>query len=310
MRRIAGIVIFFVGVLLLVGSLRFGVPPGKGLGILGMFVGAAVFGLSFIPRPQPGPNAPAPLSPVERVSRVFYEPEPVFENLKHYPRWLAGFLVMVFFAATYQVAVMQRLGPERIADDYAGRIIEGGLLQPDKSPDDFRQQAIRGAIATAASDRITTFPTVAGQFFILLCVMAGLYMLCVMAFGGRINFWQSLSVATYGFLPQIVVPTILSLVLLYIQSPDDIIPLRAQQRGLARADLGLLFSPSERPYLYTLMSFVGLFNLYGWWLTVVGLKKTSEKLSGGSAWAIALILWLFGALITTLLIMLAPTFAA
>jgi hypothetical protein len=318
MRRIVGVIIFVVGLLLLLSNLLLNVQGVKGLGIFGMCVGAALFGLSFIPKPAPKADAPAPLSPVERITRVFYEPEPVFKNLRHHPRWLAGFLVIVLFSVAYQMALTQRLGVERFAEDEAVREIEGGFVPLERvSADDYRQAKIRAAIATADRDKITAPFWVAGLALIGVLVLAGIYLLCVLAFGGRINFWQALTVAVYGALPQIVVSTVLSLILLYIQSPTDIIPLEAQRHGLARADLGLLFKTTnpmsntlERPIVYTLATFIGLFQLYGWWVTVSGLKNVSEKISGGSAWAIAFILWLVGMLLTVVLSMLAPTMVA
>ncbi|HKR00631.1 MAG TPA: YIP1 family protein [Pyrinomonadaceae bacterium] len=308
MRRIAGIVIFVVGLLLFLSHVLGLVPGLKWLGIFGMFVGAVCFGLSFIPRPVPGENAPDPLSPAERVTRVFYEPDPVFKNLKHYPRWLAAFLVLVFFGVAYQLAVMQRVGPERLAEDRANRVIEGGFLPPEVSPDDFRQAQIAKAISTATLDKLTIPLWAAGGTFVILCLLAGLYLLGVIAFGGRINFWQALCVTAYSALPPTVITTVLNLILLYTQSVDDVIPLKAQQQGLARADLGLLFSPSAHPYLYTLAGSIGLFTIYRWWLTVSGLKNTAEKIKGGSAWAIVLLLWVLGILLSLVAVMLAPTF--
>jgi Yip1 domain len=308
MRRIVGIIVFAVGLLLLLSHIVGVIPNTKWLGIFGMFVGAACFGLSFIPQPAPAANAPNPLSPADRVTGVFYEPEPVFKNLKHYPRWLAAFLVLVVFGVGYQLAVIQRLGPERIAEDRANRIIEGGFLPPQVPPDDFRQRQIAEAISTATFNKLTLPLWAAGGTLLFLLVLAGLYMVGVLAFGGRINFWQSLSVAAYSAVPPTVIMIILNLILLYTQSIDDIIPLRAQQQGLARADLSILFSPSLHPFIYTLASFIGLFSIYRLWLTATGLKNTSEKIKGGSGWAIALMLWVIGALLTTVLVMLAPTF--
>lgn len=319
MRRMVGVVIFIVGLLVLLSNLLLKVQGVKGLGILGMFIGAAVFGLSFIPRPQPTADAPAPLSPADKITRVFYEPEPVFKNLRYHPRWLAGFLVLVFFGMIYQVALTQRLGVERFAEDQATREIEGGFVPLDKiSADDYKQAKIRAALATATVTKITAPFWIAGFVFIGMLVLTGVFLLCVMAFGGRMNFWQALSVAVYGSLPAAVISAVLSLILLYIQSPTDMIPLEVQQRGLARADLGLLFRETNpmvntlvRPVVYTMASAIGLFSLYGWWVTVSGLKNTGEKnISGGSAWAIAFILWLLGMLLTTLLAVLAPTFVA
>ena len=318
MRRIAGVIIFVVGLLLLAGNLMLRVQGVRGLGIFAMFIGAAVFGLSFIRRPESGADAPPPLSPAERITAVFYEPDPVFKNLRHHPRWLAGFLVIAFFGVIYQVALTQRLGVERFAEDDAVRRIEGGFIPLDKiSPDDYRQAKIREAIATRTQTKITGPFWVIGLVFMSMLALAGVYLLCVMAFGGRMNFWQALSVAVYGSLPMVVISTVLSLILLYLQSPGDIIPLEAQRHGLARADLGLLLKETNpmvttlvRPVLYTLASAIGLFQLYGWWVTVSGLKNAGEKISGGSAWAIAFMLWLLGMLLATVLAMLAPTFVA
>jgi hypothetical protein len=319
MRRIVGIIIFIVGLLLLLSNLLLKVQGVKGLGFLGMFIGAAAFGLSFIPRPVREGDVPLPLSPFERTTRVFYEPEPVFQNLRYHPRWLAGFLVLVFFGMIFQVALNQRLGVERFAEDQATREIEGGFVPLDRiSADDYKQAKIRDAIAKATITKITAPFWVAGLVFIGMLVLAGVFLICVLAFGGRMNFWQALSVAVYGSLPAAVISAALSLILLYIQSPTDMIPLEVQRHGLARADLGLLFKETNpivntlvRPVVYTLASAIGLFQLYGWWVTTSGLKHAGDKkISGGSAWVIALMLWLLGMLLTTLLAVLAPTFIA
>ena len=308
MRRIVGIIVFVVGVLLLMSHLLGLIPGLKWLGIFGMFLGCVVFGLSFIPQPAPGENAPAPLSPADRITMVFYEPDPVFRNLRHYPRWLAGFLVLVLFSVAYQLAVIQRVGPERLAEDNANRVIEGGFLPPEVSPDDFRQAQIAKAISTATRDKIILPLWTAGGTLLFLLVLTALYLLGVIAFGGRINFWQALSVTIYSWLPPAIISTILNVILLYTQSVDNIIPMRAQQQNLARADLGLLLSPVAHPYLYTLAGALGLFTLYRLWLTATGLKNTAEKIKGGSAWAIVLIVWMVGLLLSLVAVMLAPTF--
>jgi hypothetical protein len=318
MRRITGVIIFAIGLLLLVSTFALRVQGVRGLGLFAMLIGAAVFGLSFIRRPEPQADAPAPLAPADRITGVFYEPATVFKNLRHHPRWLAGFLVIALFGVTYQMALTSRLGVERFAEDQAIRRIEGGFIPLDKiSPDDYKQAKIREAIANATLAKLTGPLWVIGLIFLSMLALAGVYLLCVLAFGGRMNYWQALSVAIYGTLPMVVISTTLSLVLLYIQSPNDIIPLEAQRHGLARADLGLLFKETNpmvttlvHPVLYTLMSAIGLFQLYGWWVTVNGLKHAGEKISGGSAWAIALMLWLVGLVVSTILAALAPTFVS
>jgi hypothetical protein len=310
--RITGIVICLFGLLLLLGNLRFGVPTGKGLGILGLVLGGAFIGLSFVPGPQPAPGAqPQPLSTADTLTRIFYEPEPVFKSLKQRPRWLAALLVLALAGAFYQFAVVQRLGPERIADDMATRIIDGGFLQgAPVSPDDFRQNYIAQAVKTATTDKIfqPIGAVMGGALFMLL--VGALYLLGVLAFGGRMNFWQAVSVAVYSALPPAVILTLLNLILLYTQSVDDIIPVKAQQQSLARADLGLLFSPASHPGLYTFASFIGLFSIYRMWLAAAGLRDAADKIKNGSAWAIVLILWLIGAVVLSVFALFFPTFVA
>ncbi|HUQ34589.1 MAG TPA: YIP1 family protein [Pyrinomonadaceae bacterium] len=311
MRRIAGIIVFVIGLLVFISHVAGLVPGVKWLGIFCLFLGGVMFGLSFIPQPAPGADAPPPLSAADRITKVFYEPDPVFKNLRHYPRWLAGFLVLVLFSLTYQLAVIQRIGPERLAEDRANRIIEGGYLQNAPiSPDDFKQAQIAQAISTATLTKISLPIWTAGGTLIFLFILAGLYLLGVIAFGGRMNFWQAVSVAVYSSIPPTIILTVLNLILLYTQSVDDMVPMRAQQQGLARADLGLLFSPSAHPFLYTLAGSIGLFTIYRLWLTANGLKNTATKIKNGSAWAIVLLLWVLGLLLSLVAVMLAPTFVA
>jgi hypothetical protein len=306
MRRIVGIIIFALGILFLVAGLTKLVHGVTGISIFAIFIGVVVFGLSFIPQPEPGPEAPPPLPPADRVTGVFYEPERIFKNLRHYPRWLAAFLVLVVFSLTYQIAFTQRVTPERIAGEMADKIIEGGWLQNSPmSPEEFKRMRVEEAKAPVG--RITGALGLVGGTLVFMLVLAGLYLLCVLAFGGRINFWQSLSVATYGSLPPVVISTILSLILLYVKSPEDIDAARGS-RGLARADLGLLFAPAQHPLLFVIGSFIGIFSIYGWWVTVSGLNNTATKLSKASAWTIALLLWLLGLAIALLLSAIFPSF--
>ena len=305
MRRIVGVIIFVIGLALLVGGIvgkTFGLAQTGGFA---MFIGLLVFGLSFIRPHQPAPDAPPPLPPAERIAGIFYEPSRIFQNLRHHPRWLAAFLVIALSSIIYQVAFTQRLTPEVIAGTTADKVIEGGWIPPDRAAG-FREQQIEEATSPVA--RVTAPLSQVGALFIFMLVLAGLYLLGVMLFGGRMNFWQALAVATHAMLPPIVIEKLLSIVLLYIQSPDDIDPIKGQQRGLVRADLGILFNPAEHPYLYTLASFIGILTFYTIWLTATGLRHTGEKVSTGAAWTITLILWGIGLVLALAAAAIFPSF--
>jgi hypothetical protein len=199
---------------------------------------------------------------------------------------------------TYYLAFAQRKLPdgttlaEKTAAETADRVIEAGWNPKDRSPEEFKREQIEEAKSPVT--RITGVLSYIGWTFLFMLVLAGLYLLLELAFGGRMNFWQSMSVATYGSLPSWVILTVLNLILFYVKAPEDVDPIKNSRGGFARADLGLLFSPANHPTLYVIGSFIGIFTLYGWWVTVSGLHNTATKLSKASAWTIALLLWLLG----------------
>lgn len=304
MRRLAAIVIFVIGILLIVLGVTKVAPGAIQPGAFACFLGLVIFGLSFIRRPEAPPDAPPPLSPTERVTAVFYEPARVFANLHFHPRWLAGFLVIAVCAAIYHVTFVQRLGPETIALAPIEKTIESGFI-PAEQAERVKEQTIE--TARSPINRVTGPLSEIGGVFLFLCLLAGLFLLLALLFGGKLNFWQALCVAVYSSMPPIVIDKLLSLVLLYIKSPDEIDPMKGQ-RGLVRADLGVLFTPSEHPYLYVLGSMIGLLTIYGIWLEVNGLRHAGEKISSASAWTIALILWAVGAVLALVAAALFPAF--
>ncbi len=304
MRPIAGVIVFVVGLILAILGLLKIVPGVTQSGFFGLLVGAVVFGLSFIKRPEPDPDAPPPLKPTDRIIGIFFEPARVFQNLRWHPRWLAAFLVIALCSVIYHVAFVQRVGPEVIALAPIEKTIEGGWI-PEEAAARAREQAIEAA--NAPMSRITGPLSEVGGVLLFMLFFAAILFLLVMMFGGRLNYWQAVSIAFYSALPPTVIDKVLSLVLLYLKSPDDIEPIRGQ-RSLVRADLGILFSPAEHPYLYVLGSFFGLLTFYGLWLEVVGLRNTGEKISSTSAWSIALLLWAIGLILGLSMAALFPTF--
>ncbi len=304
MRRIVGVVIFVIGVLLIaLGALKI-LPGVTQTGIFGVLIGAVAFGISFIKRSEPGPAAPPPLSPVERVTGIFFEPARIFENLRWHPRWLAAFVTIAICAAIYHVAFVQRLTPEVIALAPIEKTIEGGWIPAERAEQvkDEAREAARSPVT-----RITGPLTEIGGIFLFMVFLAALLLLLALIFGGRLNFWQALCVAMYSSMPIIVIEKLLSLILLYIKSPEDIDPIKGG-RTLVKADLSILFSATAHPYFYVLGGFLGLLTIYGLWLEATGLRHTGEKISSASAWTIALILWTIGLIFALAAAALFPTF--
>jgi hypothetical protein len=287
-------VVFGVGVLLIVAAaLKVGMGFGPGAALC--FLGLVLFALSFIGPGRTVEDPPAPMTFFEKLSNIFFEPSAVFRNLRARPSWFGALLLTSLLGFAYSTAFVQRLTPERIVNFTNDKVAERFNLPPEQMAQMKAQQIEENrSVPKIAGRAVTTF--VFG--FLLAAVFAGLYMLAVMLFGGRLGFWQALATAVWAAVPVEVIRNVLSLVLLYVKDPDDIHPMLGQG-GLVTDNLGALVKSAEHPVYFAILSFIGVLSFYRLWLTATGLRNASERLSSSSAWTIALIFWLIGLLLFT-----------
>jgi hypothetical protein len=297
MRLVVGIVILVIGLVLLVGGISS--PPLRPL--IGTGVGFAVIGLAcaalgyFVKPPDLDAGDTQPMSFPARLANIFFEPARVFQNLRFYPRWLDAMLVISLAMGIYGFAFVSRMTPEVIANTITERTVqttEGFTQQPlpAEAKNQIREDQLKSFKSPAgrASQFLGAF-TING-IMALLC--AALFTVLALAFGGKINFWQSMAVTAYSWLPVEIIRAIVNLITLLIKPVDDISPVRGLN-GLATTDLGsLLINPAESPVIFTFLGLFGLFSLYQLWLQATGLKNGATKLSGGAAWGIALTLFI------------------
>src|SRR6266850_2732885 len=114
--RSVAIGLFVLGLILAVAGIAKFLPGGIGTGAAFAFWGILLFALSFIALPQTKGDEEPPMSGLQKVLGVFYEPTRVFRNLRYHPYWLAAFLVIGVCNLVYSTAFVQRLTPERIVE--------------------------------------------------------------------------------------------------------------------------------------------------------------------------------------------------
>jgi Yip1-like protein len=286
-------IVFGVGLLLIVAAVLKVVGFGPGIALC--FLALVLFGLSFIRQPSVE-DAPPPMPFLQKLTNIFFEPSAVFRNLRAHPHWFGALLISTLLSFAYSTAFVQRLTPERIVNFTTDKVAEQFTSIPPEQIAQMKAQGIAEAKSPGkvAGGAVTTF--VGG--FVLACFAAGLYMLLVLIFGGRLGFWPALATAVWAALPATLIGKVLSLVLLYVKDPDDIHPVRGGS-GLVTDNLGLLVNASEHPVLFVVLSFFGVLSIYSLWLPATGLRHTSERLSSGSAWTIAIIFWILLLLVAT-----------
>lgn len=290
-RRTYTYVIFGVGLLLLLLGLLKVVPGTTGVGGGLAFLGLALFGLSFVPRPATADES-APMSFAERLVAVFFEPSRAFRSLRAHPRWLGALILISLLSYAYGTAFVYRLTPERIVNHSIDKVVESGFMPPEMAAQQKEEQLaqLKDPVQTAGR-AVTTVVWV----FVFTALAAAFALLLVMLFGGRINFWQSVAALLHAALPYTIINQVLSLIILFLKDPDTIHPTLGQA-GLVTDNLGALVSPAEHPVLYSVASAFGVLTFYLVWLRATALRHAGERVSSGTGWAVSIIFWVVGLL--------------
>jgi len=305
LHRIISLAIVAAGILILVGAGAEVLSGASSLGLMVLVFGFVLYLLSYAKEPEDNKEATVPsLSTTSRILKVFYQPSLLFRNLGAHPSWIPAFLLLALSITAYNIAFMQRIGAGTIAAATIDKVLEGGFIS-DTEGKEIRAEAVRNAETTVARVSKVVGGVVGWLVFMLL--VASLYLMGVAMFGGDVNFLQALSVAMYAALPPFLAQNLISLVVLLVIPRDNINPIR-DQSGLARMDLGLLFTPSEHPLLYVMGTSINIFAIYWLALTIIGLRNGASRLSAGYAWTISLSLWVIGLVLVLLIGALFPTF--
>jgi hypothetical protein len=305
--RIPASVLFGLGLVMLVAGIARILPGGLVTGATFAIFGILLFAFSFIPLPQTSGSEEPPMSGPEKLLAIFYAPTRVFRNLRTHPTWLAAFLVIGIMNAVYTAAFVQRLTPERIVQ----HTMDSLENSPIKPPPD-KLEKMRDDNLQAAKQPVQRVQTAAKGFvglFIFVSLVAALCLLGVLAFGGRINFWQAFAAVIWGYVPVIVITKVVSLVILYIKQPEDIHPV-LNADSLLQDNLGILFTPAEHPALFVLGSVIGVLSFYGLWLRAKGLANAGQKVSSSTAWGVAITLWVLALIVGMIFATLFSSFMA
>jgi hypothetical protein len=300
-----GIAFFVLGLIILGAGIPKLIPGGVWTGIALALGGIIVFAFSFIPLPVI-PDAEPPMSFVAKVTGIFFEPSRVFRNLRAHPRWIGAWAIVFLLSVVYWFTFVQRITPERIVDHMTEKVAEMGAFAP---PAD-RIEAMKDAQLTQLKnpyERAGTVIKYGVGTFVLGAFTAALCLLGILAFGGRINYWQALSVVFYYLLPITIIQKVLGLVIMFLKTPDDLHPIRNQETTL-QDNLGILLSPADHPVLFVLLSFIGLTWIYLIWLRAKGLHYGGTKVGSGAGWGVSILLYILLLLFAVISTALFPGF--
>jgi len=282
----AAIGVFVIGIIIIALNIAGVLTSAIGTGVGVCALGIMFFAFSFIRLPVV-PDAPPKMSTAATLAGIFFEPTRVFRNLRAHPRWLAAILIAGIVSAVYTTAFYRRLGPERIVNFTFDALEQSPLKPPPEALAESRRTELEKASSTKA--QVTNAISTVATGFFGAAFLAALCLLGVLAFGGRMHFWQAYSVVAYIGLPVTLIQKAVSFLVLYLKAPEDIHPLLGQE-SLVYDHLALLVSSKDHPILYTFLATFGILALYRIWLMATGLREGGYKVSSTAAWGVTITL--------------------
>lgn len=218
------------------------------------------------------------MSTAETLSGIFFEPSRTFEALRARPRFLAASLIVLVLTCLVTAVLYARVDMGQFIRDRIEKSPNAAQISEQQKETQVRVGKTIGMVLIPLSVPI------------ILLAGSGLYLLLVMAFGGSITYKQSLSVWAYSWLPPSVLTTIIALLVLFLKSPDSIVP-----ENLVVTNPGALLGEGSSRVLVAVLRQFDLLRFYGFFLAALGLRKVA-KLSSGQAWGVVLTLWILGLL--------------
>lgn len=272
MLRYNAIGVFVVGIIIVVLGATKILPHSVGMGVGLILLGALLFGLSFVPKPDKS-DATGEMSVFEKLTKIFYAPTEVFQNLRRHPSWFAAILIVAILSAVYSNIFFNYVGAEKITNYTTDKVAESGWVPADKVAD-MRRETLESntnpiaRVGTAVSGFV-------GQTF-LHAFLGLIFFLFALAMGGKINFWQAFATSVYAAFPIGFIKYVLSSGLIYLKDPSDIHPILGQST-LVQDNLSFLIVPSEHPTLFVLLASFGILSFYWLWLCATGLKARVKR---------------------------------
>lgn len=267
-------------------------------GITMVLFGGLLIGLNYVPESEKE-DAQA-MSFGERIIKIFFAPAEVFKSFRHHPFWLGPIVIISIISGIYSVAFFYRLTPEVITNHTVEKLSESGWVKPDQIANLKKQnREINSSKLVKAGNFVTTFV----GFTFLAAFLGAIYLLIILAFGGKMNYWQSVAVTAYSLFPVILIQKSLSLLILFLKEPTEIHPILGQG-SLLMDNLSFLVSAGQSPVLYVVLASLSLTAFYGLFLTATGLKNAGTRVTSFSAWVATIIVWLLSLTIAVIVALL------
>lgn len=208
------------------------------------------------------PESQPKLSEMERVVNVFTAPSKTFTDLLRSANWLVPFLIISILSIAYVAVVDKKIGWNQVVENKFNSMSEKQKERLEQAPPEARAQQQRAMLMSFR------YGSYASPVFILIvfALLALIYMLAFnFGIGAEVQYKHALAVLMYASLPSIL-RTLLAIGTVFLNSD----PTTFNFENPVVTNPGFAVSEAAQPALYSLLSKIDVFALWGLYLTAVG----------------------------------------
>ena len=227
------------------------------------------------PSPDSSPGGPDP-GPLGTIAGVLFSPVRTFQQLAARPRFVVALLLLVGLAIVLSLVITPKMDMEKVIREAAeSRDLPVTEAQVEQQVEIARSFGWVGTVA-----QVVIQPAI---FLIIAAVFLALFRML----GSDIDYRQSLSVTTHGFLP-LALSSLLSIPVAL--SRDEISMEEVRSGGFLPSSLAVLAGEETGSALRALLGSIDLFSVWTLFLFATGYRIVGRT-GKGAAWGVELTLW-------------------
>lgn len=224
-----------------------------------------------------------PMSEVDRLIGVLFDPKPAFADIATKPRWWVPLILLTVLILSFTVAFSQRVGWESFMRQELATNSRTRDLPPEQKERILEQQ-MRFVPIFAHVQAALAIP------FIALVVAAAFLFVFNILVGAEVGFKPAWGVACYALLPQ-AFGILLAIVVLFLKDPAEF-----DLRNPVASNLAVFLDPDTTArWVLGLAGSLDVFVIWTLLLLATGFSVAARKLSWSRAftWVVATwVLWL------------------
>lgn len=214
-----------------------------------------------------------------RLTGIFWDPKPVYQDLAARPRWWVPILLTTAAALAYVAAFSHRIGWEQFLEQELRSNPRLQQLSVEQQREILARQTKFVGVAGYAGAAVGTA--------VVCVVVAAVFLFVFRVFGGaELGFRHSLSITAYSFLPN-ALASALAIVVVTQTDPADFDlrnPLMLNAAWLVRSE-------GAPAWLRTLAASLDLFSIWTLLLLALGYSVAARKLRYSKSLALVLAVW-------------------